>query len=484
MPMPGRPPVCRMGALDDRPVVALGARSRTSAAGARPECLSRLASEDSRGTAGPPPPNRPASTARRRGWPWPSLSPRPSFYPPGRAGAEPLTLSQALDEARRDNPQLLAERQKLEIARGRLVRGRYWNPFNPQIEGGATQRRFDGGGSDVQPSAGVSVEIEVAGQRAKRIEEAQRSLDRVNAEIADTERLLSARVKDAFYRILYLDRRRKLFRELEGLNRRLREASAERFRSGEVPKLEANLAVVRLGQSSKDTLGAERDYGNALGEMERLLGRPPLGAIEVAGDLSARPTEVSVGRLLETALRIRPDVQARDAEIRRIDAETSLTRRLIVPNPTILGGYDEETESRGSRDRIIGGRISIPLPVFNRKQAELTSLAGQRAQAVYERSGALLAVRTEVRAACRSYRTAAESVKVFEADAFGRITESFRLIETAYHEGKIDLLQLVVVQNDLVNAQLSYLDSLWDYWQARVALERAVGEPLEGGSGR
>ncbi len=408
----------------------------------------------------------------------------PIALAPGSVGAEPLPLSQALDEARRDNPRLLAARQKAKIARGRLVGSRYWNPFNPQIEGGAAQRRFDGGGSDVQRSAGVSVEIEVAGQRGKRIEEAQRNLDRVNAEIADDERLLLARVKDVFYRILHLDRRRILFRELESLNRRLCDASAERFRSGEVPKLDANLAVVRLGQSSKDTLDAERDYENARRELERLLGRAPVGAIELAGDLSVRPTEISLDRLLETALRVRPDLRAQDAEIRRIDAETGLTKRLIVPNPTILAGYGEEAESRGSRDRIIGGKISIPLPVFDRKQAELTSLAGERARATHDRSDALLTIRAEVREAYRSYGAAAESVKVFEADAFGRIAESFRLIETAYREGKIDLLQLVVVQNDLVNAQLSYLDSLWDYWHARVALERAVGEPLEGGSDR
>jgi cobalt-zinc-cadmium efflux system outer membrane protein len=404
-----------------------------------------------------------------------------ALAPRGAAG-DPLTLSQALDEARSHNPELLANRQRAEIARGSLVGARYWNPFNPAIEGGAAQKRFEGGGSDVQGSAGISLEIEVAGQRGKRIEAAQRNLDRVEAEIANAERLVLARVKGAFHRILYLDRRRKLFGKLESLNRRLRDASAERFRSGEVPKLQANLGVIRLSQSRKETLDAERDYGNALRELERLLGRPPVAAIRPAGDLSAHPAELSLERLLETALRVRPDLRARDAEVRQVDAETDLTRRSIIPNPTLRGGYDEDTDADGSRDRIIGGRITIPLPVFDRKQAELTTLAGRRAQATYDRFGTALAIETEVRDAYRSYEAAADSVKVFEADAVDRVAESFRFIETAYREGKIDLLQLIVAQNDLVNAQLSYLDSLWDYWRSRVALERAVGIPLEKGS--
>ncbi len=420
---------------------------------------------------------QPRFTARRRGRAS-ALGALAAILITQAAAAEPLSIESALDLARRQNPELLAARQEAEIARGRLVRAGYWNQFNPEIEGGAVQRRFDVGGTEVQRTGGVSLEIEVAGQRGKRIEEAERNLARVDAEIANTERLVLAQVREAFYRALYLQRRLQLFHQVEDLNRRLRDASAERFRSGEVPKLEANLGVVRYSQSRKDTLAAERDHRNSVREIERLLGRDPLGTVEIAGDLSVQRIKTPVETLLETALRARPDLNARDAEIQRIEAETTLTKRLIVPNPTLRGGYDEETESLGSRDRMIGGRISMPLPVFDRRQAELTALAGQQAQATYNRSGTALTVQAEVRDAYRSYEAAAESVQVFEADALSRIAENFRFVETAYREGKIDLLQLVVVQNDLVNAQFSYLDSLWDYWLARTGLERAVGQAL------
>ncbi len=289
---------------------------------------------------------------------------------PAAVSAAPLRFSDALDAARRHNPELLAARQRAEIARGRLVRAHYWNKFNPRLEGGTVSRQFAGGGSEVQRSAGISIELEVAGQRGKRIEAAQRDLERVEAEIADAERLVLSRVKDAFYRILYLDRRRKLFHELESLNRRLSDASAERFRSGEVPKLEANLGVVRLSRSRRETLSAERDYDNAVRELEQLLGRETVGGIALAGDLSPHPTGASLERLLQSAVRVRPDLRAREAEIHRIEAETGLAERSIVPNPTLAGSYDEEVESAGRRDRIIGGRISIPIPVFDRNQGE------------------------------------------------------------------------------------------------------------------
>jgi cobalt-zinc-cadmium efflux system outer membrane protein len=157
-----------------------------------------------------------------------------------------------------------------------------------------------------------------------------------------------------------------------------------------------------------------------------------------------------------------------------VAAETALTRRLIVPNPTLQAFYREEEGG----DTIAGGALSFPLPLFDRKQAELTQLAGRAGQARYERQSTELRIQQEVRDALRSYEAAREEVAVFETAVLDRAAENFQLIETAYREGKIDLLQLVVVQNDLVTARFSYVDSLENYWLARTALERAVGQAL------
>lgn len=396
--------------------------------------------------------------------------------------AEPLSLSKALDLALQRNPELQAARQEAVVARGRLEKARTLNPFNPEIEGGAAQRRFDQGGSATERSGGVSLEVEVGGQRSKRIEEAERNLARVEAEVADVARQVRAKVAEAFYRVLYRGRRLELLREVEDLRRRLDRASLERFKSGEVPKLEANLASVRYSQARRESFAADRDRRNAVSELERLLGMEPTGAAEIAGELSPQPAALNEKELLDTAVGARPDLRAREAQIARIDADIALTRRLLVPNVTLSGSYQEDAGEGGITDRIVGGRIGIPLPVFDRKRPERVQLLGLRSRAIHERDGALLAVQGEVRDALRSFAAARQSVELFEKDAVSRVDESLRFVDTAYRQGKIDLLQLIVVQNELVGARLSYLDSLWDYWVARVALEKAVGQPLPTGA--
>lgn len=386
-----------------------------------------------------------------------------------------LTLPEALKLARERNPDLKAARQEMEIARGRLVRARYPNPFNPEIGGTAGRRNFAdalGGSTDFDIS--LSQELEVAGQREKRIAEAERNLEKVTQQVRDVERLIAAQVKDAFYRALYLKRRLDLFGQVESLNRRLRDISQARFQAGEVPKMEVNLAEIRLGQSRKDAIVAGRDYRNTLRELERLVGLEPRGEVEPVGQLAVKPETFRPEELLRLALENRPDLQAAERELDRVEAEITLTKRLVIPNPTFVGFYREEEGG----DRIAMGGISIPLPLFDRKQAELTQLAGRKSQAGYERQSVELRLRQEVGDAFRSYEAAKEEVEVFEREVLDRAAENFQLMEIAYREGKIDLLQVVVVQNDLVNTQFSYVDSLWNYWFARTALERAIGQDL------
>ena len=397
---------------------------------------------------------------------------------PGR-GQESLslTLPETLALARDHHPDLLAARQELEIARGRLVKARYFSQFNPAIGSEITDRSRGESrehGDSIDFAVTLSQEIEVAGQRGKRIDEAERNLTVATQRVRDRERLILAQVKESFYRALSQRRRFALFRQVEDLNHRLRDVATTRFQAGEISKLEVNLAEIQLGQARKDVLTGERDYRNTLRELERLLGQEPRGTVELSGQLAATPQIFDLQTLTRLALDNRPDLQAASAEIGRIEAEMALTRRLIVPNPTVSFVYREEEK----RDHITGAEIRLPLPVFDRKQAELTQLAGRKGQADYERRSVELQIRQEVGDALRAYDTAKAEVEVFEQAVLERATENFQLIEAAYREGQINLLQLVVVQNNLITAQLSYIDALTAYWQSRIALERATGTDL------
>lgn len=292
------------------------------------------------------------------------------------ARAEQLTVERALEIARQKNADIIAARQELEVARGHLVKARYLNPMNPEVSGEANHRQFGGGGGATDYGVALSQEVEVAGQRARRIAEAERNAERVEAAVRDRERLLDVEVKQAFFDGLATSQRLTLLRTVEDLNRRVRDASAARGRAGEAPPMEANLAEIRYGQSRKETIAAEATRTAALLELRRLLGLAPERAIEPSGDLRPPAPAVDLAAALDRALAQRPDLRAAVAEVQRAEAETALTRRLRIPNPTIEGFYHTDTnEGPSGADTIAGAGLRIPLPVFDRKQGELISLA-------------------------------------------------------------------------------------------------------------
>lgn len=396
---------------------------------------------------------------------------------PAPASAEPFTLERALHIARDSNAETLAARQELEIARGRLMEAEYPIRFNPEIAGEAGRRRLAAGDSGSDFGVAVSQEVEVGGQRAKRIEEARAYLARAEQLVRDRVRLIEAKVKLAFFDALAWRGRHDLLRRIEALNRRVRDASNARVDAGESPAMEANLAEIRLGQSRKETVAAERNYALAILELKRLLGGAPDATPEPSGDLRAVAVTHVLADLIARARQARPDLLANEREVARVDADTALTRRRVIPNPTFEAFYREEAADHGS-ERIAGAGVRIPIPVFDRHQGELVALAGRRRQAQLEVDAAAGQVEAEVAGAFHAYEAARREVEIFEQDILARTEENFHFIEGAYRAGKIDFFQFVLIQNDLVGAQLSYLDSLLQFREAEVGLERAVGAPL------
>jgi len=397
--------------------------------------------------------------------------------PPGFSAGR-LTLADAVERARTTNPELRAATQEVEIVRGRLVKARYPSQFNPQLGGeGGYRSRSGPGGSASATDYGVALsqEIEVAGQRGARIAEAEKNLARAEAQVHDRERLLDAEVKQAFFAVLVGTRRVQLLNHIEELDRRVRDAAAARATAGESSVIEANLAAIRYGQARKATLDSDAELESAQATLRRLLSLDSSAPLDLIGDLPGTARRLTIEGAVSRALEMRPDLVAAGREVDRIDAEQALTRRLAVPNPTVEAFYRKEDIEP---NRIAGAGLRIPLPLFDRKQGELVTLAGQQTQARFQVAAVRQRIEQEVVESLQRYQAAGRALAVFEQDVLGRVDETFGFIEAAYRAGKIDLFQLVVVQNDLVSAQLSYLDALARFRQSEVDLERAIGGPL------
>ena len=376
----------------------------------------------------------------------------------------------ALELARRNNPDWRAAEQELEIGRGRLTTARLLSPFNPVVEGQGGPRRMPGEGTGADYGVGVSMELEVAGQRGLRIAEAERNLLRAEAGFQDFARTFRGRLARAFYQAVAARERLALQRRIEELNRNLLDVTKVKFAAGDVSALEVNVAIVRYGQTRKETFDAEENVTQALLELRRLIGLQesfnPEGKLEPA---VAPPTAATV---LERALASRPDLLGRRYELQRAQAEIALVRRQNFPNPTVGLSFNRE----GSGDKIVHGGISIPFPVFNRRQGEIASLDARRLQIRSELAALEKEIRKEVDQTVSRWQTAQRNIELFQRDILEQTEENFRLLEAAYRERAVDLPRILIMGTDLVNARRSYLDALLSLREATISIEEISGE--------
>lgn len=430
---------------------------------------------------------------------------------PSRGDTLVLTAAMVQRLALTRNPAFLANRQETDIARGGLRQASTLR-FNPDLS--ATLPGVGSGGERNTIEATVLQELEIAGQRGLRVGAARIGVTRAEARVQNAARLGVSEATIAFYRALSAERRLGITRDGLHLTTRLLDAVRIQVREGEISVLESTLAEIEFGRARARVLEAERLASASLLELKRVTGLAPDAPVRleeptapvpppmVIGDsimldasvlprsgdrpaplaslappVTARdvmlpdPTSLNVDSLVQLALSRRPDLAATAASVREFETLALLARREALPNLRV-GATAERPGDGGFR---LGPAMGISLPIWNRNQGLVDERRAQVRQAQFEQQAVELRVRTDVETAVRSYRAATQEAAAFEAAVRRPARINSALLETAFRAGKIALPTLLLLRNQLLDAELGF----WDAWLARqdalVQLDAATG---------
>lgn len=400
------------------------------------------------------------------------------------------------------NPAFLAQRQETGIARGELRQARLLR-FNPDLIAVAPGAGVSGDRNTLELTA--MQELELAGQRGLRIDAARTGLMRADAIVQNAARVTLSEATVAFYRALSAERRLGVTRDGLQLLTRLLQAVRTQVREGEISTLEGTLAEIEFGRARARVLEAERAATASMLEVRRLTGvaantpvrlddaaAPPLVPMVAADDRSLDITAqaanadtsaaamldsvrlhvLDVDSLLQLALTGRPDLAATSLSAREFETRALLARREALPNLRIGALAERVPGGQGLR---FGPAIGVGLPLWNRNQGLVDARRAQVRQAQLERQAVALRVRTDVETAVHAYRAASLEAAAFEALVRQPARANSALLETAFRAGKIALPTLLLLRNQLLDAELGY----WDAWLARqdalVRLDAATG---------
>ena len=381
-------------------------------------------------------------------------------------GAEPihLNLEQAIQTALEHNLEFKSKQEELGIAEGRVIRSNLLLQFNPELQGDVSNRRLkkpeDGSNRNVpQGSVALTQEFEIAGQPTYRREAAQRNFEKVKFEVSDFERLLRFRITELFLKILSIQAKIQQAQQVVDLRSRLYEAARTRLAAGDIPEVQVTTTEFELNRARSDLTSLQREYEELRVRLRIELFVPDDTDIELTGSLTrVSPPPLSVSEILKAALEKRADLAALERELKTVEAEERLTRAERIPNIRV-GPFFE----RDDKDNIFGGKISIPLPVFDRKQAELREALARKTRANINYLNLRQSIEKAVRSAYTRFALSEKELSFYPDEALKRFDDSLELYLRAYQERQIDLPELILFQNQVIEARLKFLDTLTNY---------------------
>ena len=399
------------------------------------------------------------------------------------------TMSALALDVVENNPEIMAQRHQVRIAKARLqsaIAG-----FLPTIEAnGLVQKRVvdvkNGGPGDANFVAGqASIEARL------RVYDGDRTANAVRvaqAELASAEAVLEAIISDILLELLtsaadvQLDRKIREYTEMqsEAIGEQLRSTS-RRIEFGESTKTDENLARARLATSEAGVLAANEQL-NVNGYRFRTVSGlsatvvPPLPALA--------PAPESLTKAQNLATDASPRLRAAQFNEEASRNGVKFSSGALLPQLDAVGGYEFLTGGVANlftgklpddRSALFGG-IELRVPVFQpRDHVEIRRAVAFRDMRVSQQEMAAKLVAEEVASSWTRWQSAKSTIVLAEA-AVAAIQQAVEGIKKESIGGSRTLTDVLNAENELLSARITLERAFRNEFVARASVHASTGK--------
>lgn len=394
------------------------------------------------------------------------------FLCAGVAAQAPITVDDAVRLAIESNPNLAAERLNVQVAET-AIQTASLRP-NPVLTASLSRPE------SALVNAGISPDEEIVrgdfvfeggGKRGRRIDQATLAKSVTDLQVRNTTRQLVLDVQRAFTDVQATRANVDLARDALKAFNDIVELNATRVRAGDLAQVELSRTRLAALQFANDVREQESKLRVAQNHLSLLIGRGATGtSLETAGDFRRPPAEVDYRILLRQALEARPDLQALKADQARSAADLRLQLANGRIDYTVSAEYHRQSSSTIAGNAFLFA-VSVPVPVFNRNQGEVSRARVQVTQTEARVRALERDVTEEVSTAYADYTLARDTLATIE----GRMLADARAVRTAtdyaYRRGEASLIELLDAQRAFDDTMRSYTDARAQYARSAYALD-------------
>ncbi len=386
-----------------------------------------------------------------------------------------LTLSDASATALIHSPRLRVYATDVRIAEARAIQAGLWSDpeVSIELENFAGSGRLSGTAA-VETTLSLAQTFPLGGDIQRRRELAGVRRQLTNWDYEAQRLAVLSQLTCRFVEAMAADRRIALAEKELELARATQDITSKRVAAGDASPVEQSRVIVPVITTEVALKRARRERHAAYRRVAASWGGREVTFERVTGDLERLDDPPSLDTLVglvnqnPSVARWATEISARIAEQRLAEAEAV---------PDLTGGIGLKHHGEDDEMALVVG-ISLPLPLFNRRQGDILAARFGAASARQRRRDAELRIESMLSAAYADLAGSYDEAVAMHARAIPAATRAYAATRQAFNEGELPFLDVLDAQRTLFDLQQRYVEALASYHAAVARIESLIGQPL------
>ena len=396
------------------------------------------------------------------------------------------TMTRLVNEALRNNPDLVAAAARVEAALQTVVIA--GAPILPQVGLEADALRADNRTrdvvSDIHGGALVaSWEIDLWGRLRSDRAAAAAAAQSVAQDAVYAQQSIAAAVARSWIANIKLAKLDAVARQSEGVYANLLELSDEKAAAGLVSDFDIVQARARLNASKAAISKIDTVQNEAIGTLEALLGRYPSLKLRPGTSYPRMPGALPASGVPLSLLDRRPDVLAARSQVIAAFYNVEVAKLARLPGISMSAAagrlVDPGFALAGASPEFLRIGIGLLQPIFTggALEADVVRMTADQAAAVAEYGKTVLDAYREVETALANEQVLRSELASWRA-SLNDANEALVFANDNYIAGTIDMTGLLVLQQFQIDREINVIETEAALLDNRIALYMALAEPI------
>jgi outer membrane protein, heavy metal efflux system len=387
----------------------------------------------------------------------------------------PLTLPALIEEALRNNPEVLSMRQRWEAAKEEIPQARSLDDPQLTITQWAIPSNFSLGKAD-ETWYGLGQSFPFPGKRSLKGQIAANASAATEQDYQAKVHEITARVKTTYAQWYVIQKAIALHLEHQALLEEFIQIANQKYAVGQTSQQDLLKAQVELSKLHNSLLVLEQEQVSAQAELNTLLNRPPETPLGKAEELTVHPLSVTLDQLQQRALHDRPELKAATLTIEKSERAISLAKKNYLPDFMVeLQYWDVHT---GPDKWMATAKMTLPWIFSAKYDARFRQATAEEEEAKADYAAMQNQTLFQLRDLFTKVTTTEQLIQVYQSGVLPQAEQSLEAARIGYQYGKASFLDLIDSERTLRDLQLEYYATLGRFEQHLAELEQAVGTTI------